>query len=90
MKIEKVGVSLVLSGTLSTCLLQIFRFVSEGNKPNPHPNVLPVIELSETLFPFCIVTPWMPDGNIIQYTQVNPSANRLVLVRVHRPEDLRG
>ena len=24
--------------------------------------------------------PWMPDGNITQYTQTNPGANRLMLV----------
>jgi hypothetical protein len=44
-----------------------------------HPNVLPVIEVS-VVFPFCIVSPWMPDGNIIQYTEMNPGANRLALV----------
>ena len=51
-----------------------------------HPNVLPVIEASETLFPFCIMSPWMPNGNIAQYTQLNPGANRLVLVRAHQLE----
>ena len=45
-----------------------------------HPNVLPVIEVSETPFPFCIMSPWMPRGNIIQYTKMNPDADRLVLV----------
>lgn len=67
----------------------MFRRVNEGSKPDPHPNVLPVIGVSDTLFPFCIMTPWMPDGNIIQYTQENPSANRLLLVRVHRLKDRR-
>jgi serine/threonine protein kinase len=51
-----------------------------------HPNVLPVIDVSETLSPFCIVSPWMPDGNITQYTQMNPGANRLMLVRADRLE----
>lgn len=27
------------------------------------------------------MTPWMPDGNITQYIQMNPDANRLILVR---------
>ena len=34
-----------------------------------------------TLFPFCIITPWMPDGNITQYTQTELGADRLMLVR---------
>jgi len=55
----------------------------EQSKLNPHPNVLRVIRVSEELFPFCIMSLWMPDGNITQYTQANPSANRLMLVRVH-------
>ena len=52
-----------------------------------HPNVLPVIEVSETLFPLCTMSPWMPDGNITQYIQMNPSANRLMLVLAHQPQD---
>jgi len=49
-----------------------------------HPNVLPVIEVSETLFPLCIMSPWMPDGNIMQYTHKNRDANRLMLVGIHQ------
>ena len=60
--------------------------IGEG-KLNPHPNVLPVIEVSETSFPLCIMSPWMPDGNIAQYTLKNLGANRLTLVSVHQPED---
>ena len=56
----------------------------EGYKYLPHPNVLPVIEVSETLFPLCIMSPWMPDGNIMQYTHKNRDANRLMLVRIHQ------
>jgi hypothetical protein len=58
----------------------------DGRRRISHPNLLPVIEVSETLFPFCIMTPWMLDGNIVQYTRVNPDANRLMLVRAHQPE----
>jgi hypothetical protein len=46
-----------------------------------HPNILPVIEVSEAQFPFCVVSPWMPNGNITQYTQMNPGADRYKLVR---------
>jgi hypothetical protein len=56
------------------------------HKPISHPNVLPIIEVSKTSPPFCVMSPWMPDGNITQYTQMNPGANRLMLVRDHQLE----
>jgi len=62
---------------------QIYRRVMEESGHNPHPNVLPTIDVSESLSPFCIMTPWTPDGNITQYIQKNPGANRLMLVRAH-------
>lgn len=68
----------------------MFRRVSDGNEPGPHPNVLHVIDVSDSLFPFCVMTPWMPDGNIIMYTQANPNANRLLLVGAHWTEYGRG
>ena len=57
----------------------------EETKLNSHPNVLPVIRVSEALFPFCIMNPWVPDGNITQYAKMNPGADRLMLVRAHQP-----
>jgi len=66
---------------------QIYRRVIEKSKQDFHPNVLPVILVSMTPFPFYIMSPWMPDGNITQYTQMNPGADRLILVRAHRPGD---
>lgn len=83
MEIEKVRGSFTLPWTYSEDSYKIFRRVSDGSKHNPHPNVLPIIEVSETLFPFCIMTPWMPDGNIAQNTQANPGANRLMLARAY-------
>ena len=65
---------------------QTHRRVVKGTKLNSHPNVLSVIRVSRGLFPVCIMSPWMPDGNITQYTQMNPGADRLILVRAHRPE----
>ena len=65
-------------------LHQIYRHVIEESKRNPHPNVLPIIDVSEALYPFCIMSPWTPGGNITQHIQMNPSANRLMLVRAHR------
>jgi len=64
---------------------QIYRRVVEENTLNSHPNVLPVILVSEALFPYYIMSPWMPDGNIVQYTKMNPGANRLMLVCTHWP-----
>jgi len=66
-------------------LYQIYRRAAEESEFNSHPNVLFVIGVSEARFPFCIMSPWMPDGNITQYTQTNPGADRLTLVRAHRP-----
>jgi len=60
---------------------QTYRRVVEESKVNSHPNVLPIIGVSKGPFPVCIMSPWMPDGNITQYTQSNPGADRLVLVR---------
>jgi hypothetical protein len=57
-----------------------------GRNPISHPNVLPIIDVSETPSPLHIMSPWMPDGNITQYTQTNPSANRLMLVRTYQLE----
>ena len=66
---------------------QIYRRAIEDSKLNSHLNVLSVIRVSGEPYPFCIMSPWMPDGNITQYTQGNPGVDRLVLVRVHRPGD---
>ena len=66
-------------------LLQTFCRKADGCVSIFHPNVLPIIEVS-VLFPFCIMSPWMPDGNIMQYTQMNADANRLALVRAHQLE----
>ena len=67
---------------------QIFYRNGQGRKHFSHPNILPVVEVSEELFPFCVMTPWMPGGNIMQYIQKDPSANRLMLVIARR--DRRG
>jgi len=72
---------------LTSC--QVYRRVVEESKLNSHLNVLRVIQVSEELFPFCIMSPWMPDGNITQYTQMNPGVNRLILVRAHRSRLMR-
>ena len=70
------------------CILyQTFCHGTNGYMQISHPNLLPVLEVSKTLFPFCIMSPWMPDGNIIQYTKMNPDVNRLMLVCAYQHED---
>jgi len=69
---------------------QIYRRVIEQSELNSHPNVLRVIRVSDGLFPdgpfpVCIMSPWMPDGNIFSYVLANASANRWMLVRAHQP-----
>lgn len=46
-----------------------------------HPNVLPVLGVSPKLFPLCIVSEWMTNGNIMDFTSEHPEVNRLRLVR---------
>ena len=45
-----------------------------------HANVLPFLGVSETLFAFCIISPWLSNGNIIEYTKRKQGVNRLQLV----------
>ena len=46
-----------------------------------HPNILPVLGVSPKLFPLCVVSAWMIDGNIMDFTSKHPEVNRLRLVR---------
>ena len=46
-----------------------------------HPNVLPVLGVSPKLFPLCVVSEWMDNENILDFTSKNLEANRLRLVR---------
>ena len=45
-----------------------------------HPNVLPVLGVSPKLYPLCVVTEWMVDGNIMDFASKHPEVNRLRLV----------
>ena len=46
-----------------------------GWKSVSHPNVVPFLGVSETLFPFCIINPWFPNGDVLAYIQKNQGAN---------------
>ena len=48
-----------------------------------HPNVLPFLGVSHSLLSFSIITPWLQNGNIIEYIQKHRGANRLELVSDH-------
>ncbi|KAJ7575155.1 kinase-like domain-containing protein, partial [Mycena floridula] len=43
-----------------------------------HPNVLPFLGASEDLFPpsFCLISPWMTNGNLIDYLKDHPEHDR--------------
>ena len=47
-----------------------------------HPNILPLKGIYVSVDPtrFCILSEWMPNGNVMEYTRLNPEANRLRLV----------
>ena len=47
-----------------------------------HRNILPLFGVSMPTDPqgFCVLTEWMPNGNVMQYTRSNPEANRFRLV----------
>ncbi|KAE9402996.1 hypothetical protein BT96DRAFT_990639 [Gymnopus androsaceus JB14] len=43
-----------------------------------HPNILPLLGVNTDLFSpsFCLISPWMENGNIISYLKQNPMHNR--------------
>lgn len=45
-----------------------------------HPNLLPFLGVSETLFSFSIISPWLPNGNITEYVARCRKTNRARLV----------
>ena len=65
------------------CLVLIQRLCREvvAWKHLTHPN-MPLIGVSVSADPnrFCILTKWMPRGNVMEYAKSKPEANRLRLV----------
>jgi hypothetical protein len=47
-----------------------------------HPNIVPFIGVSP-MFPICLVSEWMPNGDISQYLKAHNSADRVSFV-IHR------
>ena len=46
-----------------------------------HPNVVPTFGASTDIAEFCVVAPWMPEGELLHYLQEHPRANRVGIVR---------
>jgi hypothetical protein len=45
-----------------------------------HPNVLPLMGVTMSESQFAMISEWMVNGNINEYVEANPDANRLNLV----------
>ena len=45
-----------------------------------HPNILPLLGVSNKDLDFIMVSEWMENGNVKQYISANPEVNRLSLV----------
>jgi len=45
-----------------------------------HANILPLLGVSTTVFPFCMVSPWMKNGNLSEYVRSNPGTGRVKLL----------
>jgi len=48
-----------------------------------HPNVVPTLGAGSDIAELCVVSPWMPDGHLLQYINKNPVASRVSIVSVH-------
>ena len=46
-----------------------------------HPNIVPLIGVSEGPAPLSMVSEWMPNGNVRDYVKKNPETSRIHLVR---------
>ncbi|KDQ56518.1 hypothetical protein JAAARDRAFT_132211 [Jaapia argillacea MUCL 33604] len=46
-----------------------------------HDNVLPFLGISTTLFPLCMISPWMFHGSVVEYLEENPSADKPKLLK---------
>ena len=65
-------------------LNQMFYREVVGWKYISHPNIAPFLGISEILFSFCIISPWLSNGNIAQYIRKHQIVGRLKLVSYFR------
>jgi serine/threonine protein kinase len=47
-----------------------------------HPNILPFLGVDEKMFQpsFCLISPWMDNGNLMNFLEKNPDFDRLKAV----------
>ena len=46
-----------------------------------HPNIVPFLGVaSQDIFPFCLVSMWMENGNVLEYVKRHPRVNPFKLV----------
>ncbi|KAF9642298.1 kinase-like protein [Thelephora ganbajun] len=50
------------------------------SKRMKHPNILSIEGVAPKIHRFCIVTQWMPNGNVKEYVEKRPGVNRLELL----------
>ena len=63
-------------------LQKYFREVTVWKRLN-HPNIVPNLGAVSDVAQFCVVSPWVPDGDLLQYLGKNPGANRVAIVSVY-------
>ena len=52
-----------------------------------HPNVVPNLGAGPDIAELCVVSPWMPDGHLLQYINKYPGASRVSIVSVRGVHD---
>lgn len=67
---------------VSTGLLQRLYREAVAWKHLQHPNILPLLGVTTLGGQFAMVSEWMEDGNINEFIQKNPDADRTELVRI--------
>ena len=63
----------------SNCIQRFYQEILEW-KYVSHQNLVPVLGFSDKIPPFCIINPWLKNGNILNYLGEKQEANRLKLV----------
>ena len=80
-KVKKVLTFLILLDTRADDRYQLFCKEVVMWRRISHPNVVPFLGVLETPTPLCMVSEWMPNGNVRDYVRRDPEASRLQLVR---------
>ena len=52
-----------------------------------HPNVVPTLGVGLDIAELCMVSPWMPDGHLLQFLAKYPEASRVSIVSIHDVHD---